>query len=552
MRVLWLVVLLIAVLPLTPATAIADEETHLTYADVRTAIRSHAATEEGQFTLTGIEIATTPTTVEFEARVFDPSPELMARLGLEPDSPSVPLIDAAILIEALRDESLQVAEHHPALARAFEEVSGHAVRYVELGLDEARRAVQPSAALMDRTVTLRSRVYSLFHDVVWSWAKATRRRWGSPWEQEQEGPVPAPAARSLAEIKKRARDVVTPELVLQVMQHGNELEYHLPSIPRGLDDFDAWGNITFTQARAEQVRGFAKAREAAGRKGVLAFWTPVIDYIEGYVEAAIEELREANHARFVLEERTQIWDDRAVDAILTRLWSHAMKSDLSLWPLEEYRPRIESAPETDKGEIPFYSPPRMSSEVEAVPAEYKTVTKTVMVEPERIETRKIEAVYEMRDGVRVLVSPERTIEVVIPAKYETVEEQVCVQPASAKRVRLPAAWIKISVAEEFGKIQGVWFLDAWSWKKFEKYRPDPESIWDKGSPRPPSPWVDLLSDPDALTRRKRPPLIKGWVVIVGTTGASGPSRVTFGAEKPPNVFSVVKRKVAKPAQPSTK
>ncbi len=74
-----------------------------------------------------------------------------------------------------------------------------------------------------------------------------------------------------------------------------------------------------------------------------------------------------------------------------------------------------------------------------VPAVYKTVSKTVMVSPPRVEEVIIPAEY---DTVRkqVVKRPAQTREVVIPAKYETVRVQKLVRDAREIRNTVPAEY----------------------------------------------------------------------------------------------------------------
>lgn len=74
-----------------------------------------------------------------------------------------------------------------------------------------------------------------------------------------------------------------------------------------------------------------------------------------------------------------------------------------------------------------------------VPAEYETVTRTRVVEPERTETRVIPAVTETvtRD---VVVEPASVVEEFVPAVFETVTKQVLVSPASEQVSIVPATF----------------------------------------------------------------------------------------------------------------
>lgn len=62
---------------------------------------------------------------------------------------------------------------------------------------------------------------------------------------------------------------------------------------------------------------------------------------------------------------------------------------------------------------------------EMVPARYETVSKRVLVEPAAVQRREIPAKYETRK-IRRLVTPERTVVEAVPAKYRTVNKRVMV------------------------------------------------------------------------------------------------------------------------------
>lgn len=80
-----------------------------------------------------------------------------------------------------------------------------------------------------------------------------------------------------------------------------------------------------------------------------------------------------------------------------------------------------------------------------VPAEYETVTRRRLVEPERVETNVIPARYESV-ARRVVDQPPQVVEEIIPAEYATIRVRRLVEPARAEQLIVPASFR--SVAQE--------------------------------------------------------------------------------------------------------
>lgn len=74
-----------------------------------------------------------------------------------------------------------------------------------------------------------------------------------------------------------------------------------------------------------------------------------------------------------------------------------------------------------------------------VPAQYDTVTRTRLAEPERTETRVIPARYETVTR-EVVETPAQIVEEVVPAVFETVEVTRMVTPAREEAVTIPATF----------------------------------------------------------------------------------------------------------------
>jgi hypothetical protein len=120
--------------------------------------------------------------------------------------------------------------------------------------------------------------------------------------------------------------------------------------------------------------------------------------------------------------------------------------------------------------------------VRTIPAEYRTVTKTRLVEPARmarrnipaqeqeiqvqkvitparVETVTVPAKYDMIPR-EVLVEPAKYRYETIPAKYETVQKQVMVEPEGKRRVEVPDRFDEISSVKVIKPERLVWVLNA--------------------------------------------------------------------------------------------
>ena len=90
-----------------------------------------------------------------------------------------------------------------------------------------------------------------------------------------------------------------------------------------------------------------------------------------------------------------------------------------------------------------------------VPAEYRTVTKRVLVEAARTESITIPAVTKTVTK-RVVATPATTRTVTIPAKYETVAVRKQVSPASEKRIPVPATYKTMTKQSKVTEERLVW------------------------------------------------------------------------------------------------
>ncbi|MBS9783306.1 MAG: peptidoglycan-binding protein [Pasteurella sp.] len=74
-----------------------------------------------------------------------------------------------------------------------------------------------------------------------------------------------------------------------------------------------------------------------------------------------------------------------------------------------------------------------------VPAEYKVVTKKVLVSPETVTKKVLPAKYKTVSR-RVVATPATTKEIVIPAKYKTVTVKEVQTPAKTVKTKIPAVY----------------------------------------------------------------------------------------------------------------
>lgn len=82
---------------------------------------------------------------------------------------------------------------------------------------------------------------------------------------------------------------------------------------------------------------------------------------------------------------------------------------------------------------------------EEIPAEYQTVTKTVLKTPATTRTVEIPAEYGERE-VEKLITPATTVTKVVPVDYER-EIMTMVQPATEKRIPIPAEYAEREVTK---------------------------------------------------------------------------------------------------------
>jgi hypothetical protein len=90
-----------------------------------------------------------------------------------------------------------------------------------------------------------------------------------------------------------------------------------------------------------------------------------------------------------------------------------------------------------------------------VPAEYKTVTKSVEVEPARTHRVHVPATY--KKVKRVVVDQEARVEkIVIPAVYETRKVKQIVKPASTETYTIPAVYEERAMSRVAESAKPVW------------------------------------------------------------------------------------------------
>lgn len=90
-----------------------------------------------------------------------------------------------------------------------------------------------------------------------------------------------------------------------------------------------------------------------------------------------------------------------------------------------------------------------------IPAEYRTVTKTVLQSPATTKTASEPAVYKTIQK-RVMSQPPKTNMVKIPAKYKTVSVVKLVSPASERKIKIPATYQTVSKQVKTSEGQMEW------------------------------------------------------------------------------------------------
>ena len=90
-----------------------------------------------------------------------------------------------------------------------------------------------------------------------------------------------------------------------------------------------------------------------------------------------------------------------------------------------------------------------------IPAEYRTVSKQVLVTPPT--TREVEVPAQYKTVTRrVMATPPSTREIKIPAQYKTVTTNKLVSPASTRTIKIPATYKQITKREKISDEQLEW------------------------------------------------------------------------------------------------
>ncbi len=90
-----------------------------------------------------------------------------------------------------------------------------------------------------------------------------------------------------------------------------------------------------------------------------------------------------------------------------------------------------------------------------VPAEYRTVSKQVLVEPART-TKTVVPAQSKTVTKRVVATPATTRKVAIPAKYDTVRVRKLVTPTSERRIPIPATYKTVTKQKKVTEERLVW------------------------------------------------------------------------------------------------
>lgn len=111
-----------------------------------------------------------------------------------------------------------------------------------------------------------------------------------------------------------------------------------------------------------------------------------------------------------------------------------------------------------KGEGPIQRYDEATGEIMClvtIPAEYKTVTKSVVKVPPRTITKVIPAVTE-RVEKRVMVEPPTTRKKIVPAESRTVTIRKLVTPAEVKKIEIPAQYETVYEVQKGGPGKMEW------------------------------------------------------------------------------------------------
>ncbi len=90
-----------------------------------------------------------------------------------------------------------------------------------------------------------------------------------------------------------------------------------------------------------------------------------------------------------------------------------------------------------------------------VPAEYRTVSKQVLVEPARTTKSTVPAVTKTVTR-RIVATPASTRKLAIPAKYDTVRVRKQVSPTSEKRIAVPATYKTVTKQTKVADERMLW------------------------------------------------------------------------------------------------
>jgi len=90
-----------------------------------------------------------------------------------------------------------------------------------------------------------------------------------------------------------------------------------------------------------------------------------------------------------------------------------------------------------------------------VPAQYRTVTKRVEVQPASTRSIKIPAEYQTVTK-RVVIEPAKTVEVAVPAEYKTIQVREVATPAASQTIAIPAKYRTVTKRELVKAAQTSW------------------------------------------------------------------------------------------------
>ena len=161
----------------------------------------------------------------------------------------------------------------------------------------------------------------------------------------------------------------------------------------------------------------------------------VVDAEYGWVDEQVL-VKEASSRLEIIPARYEMVEER----VLVREASSELVVEPAVYETQSEQMLVRPAYTTwKKGTGPIQRIDQATGEIMClveVPAEYRTVTKQVVVTPAKTRTVEVPAEYRTVSK-RVMVEPPKTQTIDIPAEYKTVRVKKVVAPASERRITIP-------------------------------------------------------------------------------------------------------------------